>query len=108
MKEYINYVSTKFGRKPEIIRSDHGKEYVNKELEQLYLDYGIKTQYTIPYNPEQNGVAERKNRTLVEAARTMLIDAGMEKKYWGEAVNTANRIQNILPTKGADKTPYET
>lgn len=107
MKQYINYVSTKFGRKPKIVRSDNGKEYVNAELEQLYQDEGIETQYTIPYNPQQNGTAERKNRTLMEAARTMLIDAGMEKKYWGEAVYTANHIQNILPTKSTNRTPYE-
>ena len=51
---------------------------------------GIRMQYTIAYTPQQNGVAERQNRTLCEMARCMLIDADMHKRYWGEAVMTAN------------------
>ena len=60
------------------------------------------------YTPEQNGVAERKNRTIVEAARAMLCDQGLPKFLWGEAVNTAVYIQNRCPHSDLDsKTPEE-
>jgi transposase InsO family protein len=64
-------------------------------------------QTTVPWSPEQNGVSERRNRTLCESARSMLFDAELPTKYWGEAVMTACYIQNCLPTKAAMKTPYE-
>ena len=56
-------------------------------------------QYTTAHSLQQNGVAERKNRSLIEMARCMLLDAEIEKKYGAEAVNTENYFQNILPTK---------
>ena len=62
---------------------------------------------TAIYTPEQNGVAERLNKTLVEMSRSMLFDAGLDKIYWGEAINTANYLKNMLPTKILTKTPYE-
>ena len=73
----------------------------------VFKDQGIKIQYTAAYSPQQNGVAERKNRSLIEMARCMLLDANMEKKYWAEAVNTANFLQNRLPTRTIGRTPYE-
>ena len=57
-------------------------------------------QMTAPYTPQQNGRAERKNRYLTEMTRSMLIDANMPNKYWGEALLTANHLQNRLPTSG--------
>ncbi|KMQ86153.1 gag-pol polyprotein [Lasius niger] len=79
----------------------------NNEIKRLFAEEGIRGQYTAPHTPEQNGVAERKNRTLMEAARCMLIDASMAKRYWAEAVSTANFLQNILPNREIEKTPYE-
>ena len=61
----------------------------------------------LPYTPQQNGRAERKNRYLVEMVSSMLIDSGLPSKYWGEALVTANHLQNILPTVSQDITPYE-
>ncbi|MCO5600644.1 hypothetical protein L7F22_054759 [Adiantum nelumboides] len=58
---------------------------------------GIQQQYTTPYTPQQNGVSERKNRTLVSAARAMLLTAGLSKPYWEEAVATAGYLQNRIP-----------
>ena len=58
-------------------------------------------------SPSQNGVAERKNRSIVEMAKCMLLDAGLPLKYWGEAVMTAVYLQNRLPTKATGKTPFE-
>lgn len=73
-----------------------------------YLDQqGIQYQRTVASTPQQNGVAERKNRTLVEMARCMLIDAKLDKYFWGEAVMMAKYVQNRLPGKEIDKTPFE-
>ena len=107
IKSYVRMVENKFGRKPWIIRSDRGGEFVNKELKQFYSDEGIEMQLTAGYSPEQNGVAERRNRYLQEMAMCMLLDAGLEKQYWGEAVAAAAYIQNRLPSRTVHKTPFE-
>ena len=107
IKRFIQMMKTQFGEIPKYIRSDRGKEYINKALHDFYADNGIRMQHTAGYSPPQNGVAERKNRSLIEIARCILIDADIDKKYWGEAVSTANFLQNRLPTKATDRTPYE-
>ncbi|GJZ18236.1 putative ribonuclease H-like domain-containing protein [Tanacetum coccineum] len=69
---------------------------------------GIKKEYSVARTPQQNGVAERKNRTLIEAARTMLADSLLPTVFWAEAVNTACYVLNrVLVTKPHNKTPYE-
>nr|GEZ45780.1 hypothetical protein [Tanacetum cinerariifolium] len=69
---------------------------------------GIKREFSVPRTPQQNGITERKNRTLIEAARTMLADSLLPIPFWAEAVNTANYVQNrVLVTKPQNKTPYE-
>nr|GEX24523.1 hypothetical protein [Tanacetum cinerariifolium] len=69
---------------------------------------GIKREFSVPRTPQQNGIAERKNRTLIEAARTMLADSLLPIPFWAEAVNTACYVQNrVLVTKPHNKTPYE-
>jgi len=107
VKEYIEAVKTKFNKKPKILRSDRGKEYVNKQMADYLKEEGIKIELTAPFSPQQNGKAERKNRYLIEMTRCMIIDSGLAKKYWGEAVVTANYLQNRLPTKSEGRTPYE-
>lgn len=106
-REYVAYVSNKFGRKPKVLRSDNGTEYTNEEMQNILKVNGIQFQTTVPYNPEQNGVAERKNRTLCESARSMIFDSNLATTFWGEAIVTACYIQNRLPTKATAKTPYE-
>nr|GEU36293.1 putative ribonuclease H-like domain-containing protein [Tanacetum cinerariifolium] len=69
---------------------------------------GIKREFSVPRTPQQNGVAERKNKTLIEATRTMLADSLLPIPFWAEAVNTACYVQNrVLVTKPPNKTPYE-
>nr|GEU95830.1 putative ribonuclease H-like domain-containing protein [Tanacetum cinerariifolium] len=69
---------------------------------------GIKREFSVPRTPQQNGIAERKNRTLIEAARTMQADSILHIPFWTEAVNTACYVQNrVLVTKPKNKTPYE-
>ncbi|GKE22805.1 retrovirus-related pol polyprotein from transposon TNT 1-94 [Tanacetum coccineum] len=69
---------------------------------------GIKMEFSVAMTPQQNGVAERKNRTLIEAARTMLADLKLPTTFWAEVVNTAYYVQNkVLVIKPHNKTPYE-
>lgn len=96
VKDYINCMKTYFERDIKILRADNGREYVNKELQGFLKERGIKHQFTVAYTPQQNGVAERKNRSLVKMARCLLIDAKMDKKYWNKAVLWATYLQNRL------------
>ncbi|KAJ0817154.1 putative RNA-directed DNA polymerase [Helianthus annuus] len=89
------------------IRSDNGTEFKNRILDLYCLRKGIEHQYSAPYTPQQNGVAERKNRTLIEAA-TMLSDSKLPVLFWGEAVNTACYVLNkVLTVKRFNKTCHE-
>lgn len=107
IKDYVRWVENVFGRKPRVVRSDGGGEFLNNELRGFYKAEGIQLQYTTAYSPQQNGVAERKNRSLGEMATCMLVDAGLEKRFWGEAILTATYLQNRLPSRSIGKTPYE-
>lgn len=80
------------------LKADNGGEYISNELKAFCRERGIQIIYTVPSNPERNGVAERLNRTLAEKARTMLLAANLEKRFWNEAVVTANYIKNRSPT----------
>ncbi|KAI3687113.1 hypothetical protein L1987_80804 [Smallanthus sonchifolius] len=76
------------------IRSDNGTEFKNNLMELFCLKKGIRHEFSASYTPQQNGVAERKNRTLIETARTMLSDAKLPVTFWAEAVNTACHVLN--------------
>ena len=90
------------------IRSDNGTEFKNAILNEFCTDKGISRQYSAPRTPQQNGVVERKNRTLVEAARTMLNEAKLPLYFWAKAVNTTCYTQNrTLINKDHNKTSYE-
>lgn len=99
LKDFVQQMKTQFGRPPKIVRSDQGGEYRGNEVKKFLKSEGILQQFTVAYTPQQNGVAERKNRSLVEMARCLILDSGMHYRYWGEAINTANYLQNILPSK---------
>ncbi|GJS47932.1 retrovirus-related pol polyprotein from transposon TNT 1-94 [Tanacetum coccineum] len=90
------------------VRTDNGTEFVNKNLTDYYESVGITHEKTVPRTPQQNGVVERRNRTLVEAARTMLIFSKAPLFLWAEAVATACYTQNrsLIHTLH-NKTPYE-
>nr|GEV26610.1 putative ribonuclease H-like domain-containing protein [Tanacetum cinerariifolium] len=94
--------------KVKVIRCDNRTEFKNKEMNQFCEMKGIMRQYSIASTPQQNGVAERRNRTLIEAARTILADSKLPTTFWAEAVNTACYVQNkVLVVKPHNKTPYE-
>ncbi|GJY62695.1 ribonuclease H-like domain-containing protein [Tanacetum coccineum] len=94
--------------KVKVIRCDNGTEFKNRVMNQFCEMKGIKREFSVARTPQQNGVAERKNRTLIEAARTMLADSKLPTTFWAEAVNTACYVQNrVLVIKPQNKTPYE-
>jgi len=96
------------GRRLKILRTDNGGEYTSAEFESYLKTEGVRRQLTIPKTPEQNGVAERMNRTLVETVRSMLADAELPPVFWAEALSTAVYLRNRSPTKALkDITPYE-
>ena len=90
------------------IRSDNGIEFKNARFDTFCSDQGLEHQYSSPYSPQQNGVPKRKNRTLVEMARTMLDEHRTPRKYWAEAVNTACYVSNrIFLCAFMHRTSYE-
>lgn len=96
------------GKKLKVLRSDNGGEYVSKEFGSYLRSEGVRHERTIPKTPQQNGVAERLNRTLVEKVRSMLADAKLSHTFWAEALSTAVYLCNRSPTKAVEQmTPYE-
>lgn len=90
------------------IRSDHGREFDQKDFYEFCANHGISHNFSAPRTPQQNGVVERKNRTLEDMARTMICENNLPKYFWAEAVNTANYILNrCLIRPILKKTPYE-
>nr|GEW03196.1 hypothetical protein [Tanacetum cinerariifolium] len=91
-----------------VIRCDNGTEFKNRKMNQFYEMKCIMRQYSVARTPQQNGVAERRNMTLIEAARTMLSDTKLATTFWAEAVNTGCYVQNrVFVVKPHNKTPYE-
>ncbi|GKB27671.1 putative ribonuclease H-like domain-containing protein [Tanacetum coccineum] len=102
------YIKILIDLKVKVIRCDNGTEFKNRVMNQFCEIKGIKREFSVARTPQQNGVAERKNRTLIEAARTMLADSKLPTTFWAEAVNTACYVQNrVLVIKPHNKTPYE-
>ncbi|KAJ9542182.1 LOW QUALITY PROTEIN: hypothetical protein OSB04_028688 [Centaurea solstitialis] len=108
IKPFVIRMENKTNLRVKVIRSDNGTEFKNADLNSFCEEKGIERQYSAPKTPQQNGVAERRNRTLIEAARTMLVDSKLPITFWAEAVNTACYVQNrVLIVKSKGKTPYE-
>jgi len=90
------------------IRSDHGGEFQNEKFEHFCEKHGINHNFSAPRTPQQNGVVERKNRSLEELARTMLNENSLPKYFWADAVNIACYVLNrVLIRPILKKTPYE-
>ncbi|GJT96959.1 putative ribonuclease H-like domain-containing protein [Tanacetum coccineum] len=108
LKRFITEIENQLNHKVKVIRCDNGTEFKNREMNEFCGLKGIKREFSVARTPQQNGVAERKNRTLIEAARTMLADSLLPTVFWAEAVNTACYVLNrVLVTKPHNKTPYE-
>jgi transposase InsO family protein len=95
-------------RKIKILRSDNGREYTSNEFGSFCRDVKIMRELTTPYNHQQNGVAERKNRTIMEVVKTMIHDQDIPMHLWDEAMRTKIYVQNGLPHSALGfKTPKE-
>nr|GEV18951.1 hypothetical protein [Tanacetum cinerariifolium] len=108
LKKFITEIKNLKNLKVKIIRCDNGGEFRNKEMNDFCSQKEIKREFSNARTPQQNGVAERRNKTLIEAARTMLADAKLPVTFWAEAVNIACYVQNrVIVNKSHNKTPYE-
>ncbi|GKG19004.1 putative ribonuclease H-like domain-containing protein, partial [Tanacetum coccineum] len=107
LKDFIRQIENQLNQKVKTIRCDNGTEFKNSDVIEFCGLKGIKREYSNARTLQQNGVAERKNRTLIEAARTILADSFLPNTFWTEAVSTACYVLNrVLVTKPHNKTPY--
>jgi transposase InsO family protein len=108
LKRFLRRAQNEFGLKVNKIRSDNGSEFKNLQVEEYFEEEGIKHEFSAPYTPQQNGVAERNNMTLINMSRTMLGEYKTPERFWSEAMNTAchaiNRLYLHRPQK---KTSYK-
>ncbi|GJT45503.1 ribonuclease H-like domain-containing protein [Tanacetum coccineum] len=104
---FIRQIENQLSHRVKIIRSDNGTEFKNRDMLEFCGNKGIKQEYSNARTPQQNGVAERMNRTLIEAARTMLADSLLPTTFWAEAVNQANNagISEETNSAGTSQTP---
>ena len=93
-REFEAITTNESGQQIGTLGTDNGGEYVSKDFEAYLISKGIKHELTIAYTPEQNGVAERMNRTLMESARAMMSHANLPNPFWAEAVATAVYLRN--------------
>jgi transposase InsO family protein len=115
-KIYKAEIELKQEKKIKIVRSDRGGEFYGRYGEagqipgpfaKFLQECGVDAQYTMPGEPEQNGVAERRNRTLMDMVRSMMSNTSLPTFLWGDALKTAAYILNRVPSKSVPKTPFE-
>jgi transposase InsO family protein len=102
-REFKSMTEKQSGKYIKVLRSDRGGEYDSKEFTTYCRQHGIKRQFTTRYTPQQNGVAERKNQTIMNMARSMLKAKNLSNEYWGEAVACSVYILNLSPTNKCEK-----
>ncbi|GKC23718.1 putative ribonuclease H-like domain-containing protein [Tanacetum coccineum] len=108
LKSFITEIENLVDKKVKIFRCDNGTKFKNRVMSEFCKEKGVKKEFSATRTPQQNSVAERRNRTLIEAARTMLADSKLPTTFWSEAVNTACYVQNrVLVVKPYNKTTYE-
>uniref|UniRef100_H3H953 Integrase catalytic domain-containing protein n=1 Tax=Phytophthora ramorum TaxID=164328 RepID=H3H953_PHYRM len=106
--KFLKEIKVTAGLTVKILRSDNGGEYRNAIMDALCDAKTIKQEFTVPYNPQQNVMSERMNRTLMEMTRCMLKESGLDKIYWCKAIMTATDIRNVLPnTSNPHVSPFE-
>ena len=98
LRRFFSYVKTQFNSQIKTLRSDNGGEFTSKPFSEWLDAQGVKHNLSIPYSPQQNGVAERFNRTLQERSRAMIFGSGLPVRYWEHAMRYASWCINRLPT----------
>jgi hypothetical protein len=108
LERFLRRAQNEFGLRIKRIRSDNGTEFKNSWIEGFLEEQGIKHEFSSPYTPQQNGVVESKNRTLLDMARTMLDEYKTPNRFWAEAINTAcHSINRLYLHRILKKTSYE-
>ena len=108
VKKFKARVEAESGKKLRMVLTDRGGEFTSVEFAAYYTDQGVVRHHTAPYAPQQNGVVERRNQTVVGMTQSMMKAKSMPAKFWGEAMTTAVFILNRAPTKALKgKTPSE-
>jgi transposase InsO family protein len=108
LKRFLRRAQNEFGLRIKKIRSDNGTKFKNSQIEGFLEEEGIKHEFSSPYTPPQNGVVERKNRTLLDMARTMLDEYKTPDQFWAEAINTAcYSINRLYLHRILKKTSYK-
>ncbi|KAJ9520839.1 hypothetical protein QJQ45_014037 [Haematococcus lacustris] len=107
VRTVIEELETQSGYHCKAIRTDNGTEYVNSRMREYCASKGIVHQHSAPYSPQQNGAAERLNRTIFEKARSIIHSADISLSFWAHAVKFANHVRCLLPVSGQPLTPWE-
>jgi transposase InsO family protein len=108
LKRFLRRAQNEFGLRIKKIRSDNGTEFKNSQIEGFLEEEGIKHEFSSPYTPQQNGVVDRNNRTLLDMARTMLDEYKTPDRFWAEAINTTcYSINQLYLHRILKKTSYE-
>jgi transposase InsO family protein len=108
LKRFLRWAQNEFGLRIKKIRSDNGTDFKNSQIEGFLEEEGIKHEFSSPYTPQQNGVMERKNRTLLDITRTILDGYKTLDWFWVEAINTAcYSINQLYLHRILKKTSYE-
>lgn len=107
MHTYIKMVQNQFGRVVKVLRTDNGTEFVNHKFRHMVENFGILHQRSCVYSPQQNGIVERRHRTLLNTARALMFQSAMPIKFWPYSILTATWMINRLPSRVLDwNTPY--
>ena len=106
-KEFMAEAEKQLGKSLKTLRSDRGGEYLDIEFKDHLLEHGILSQLTAPRTPQQNGVAERRNKTLLNMVRSMMSYSSFPISFWGYSLQTVVYILNVVPSKLIQKTPLE-
>ena len=99
-KEFKALIENISEKRIKTLRTDNGEEYTSKEFEAFYKEEAIKRELTTPYNPQHNGVTKRKNRTIMEAMKTMIHDQDLPMHLWNEGTRKTVYVQNRLSDSG--------
>lgn len=108
LSTFIQMVKTNYKKDIKFFRTDNGIEFIKKKVQDLFSQHGILHQRTCIYTPQQNGVVERRHRTLLEAARALMFQSSLPLKFWPYSILTATWMLNRVPSRILGwKTPYE-
>lgn len=107
LMEFLTQFENESGSRVRMVNTDNGSEFVNEQVKRLLAVEHVNFQTSAPYTPEQNGTAERNNRTVIETIRTLLVQGELPGKLWAEAANTAVYLRNRIVKRGQKVTPFE-